>query len=207
VPYAAFDSSLVVAWELLDTVPCPVLEVADDARPRRVLVDPATGRERLGGPPGDDERRWCARWWPLDGADAGTRGEVGAPRDAWWQGHVRLLSRVGGGLLLAVDYAHTAAARPPLGTLSGYRAGRLVPPVPNGSCDVTAHVALDAVEAAGRAAGASRGVLLRQDEALRALGATPDSPGAEELLDAGGLGGFTWLLQGVGRPTWNEAVR
>ena len=200
VPYAAFDGALVVAWELLDTVPCPVLEVDDDGRARRVLVDVRTGRERLGGPPDDEERDWCSRWWPLDGADAGTRAEVGSPRDAWWQGHVRLLSRVGAGLLLAVDYAHTADTRPPLGTLSGYRSGRLVPPVPDGSCDVTAHVALDAVEAAGRAAGASPGVLLRQDDAQRARGATPDRPGAEELLDAGGLGGFSWLLQGVGHP-------
>jgi SAM-dependent MidA family methyltransferase len=201
VPYAAFDRALVVAWELLDTVPCPVLEVDEDGQARRVLVDARTGRERLGGLPDDEERHWCARWWPLDGAAPGTRAEVGAPRDAWWQGHVRLLSRVGAGLLLGVDYAHTVATRPSLGTLSGYRSGRLVPPVPDGSCDVTAHVALDSVQAAGRAAGASPGVLLRQDDALLALGATRDRPGAEELLDAGGLGGFTWLLQGVGRPT------
>jgi SAM-dependent MidA family methyltransferase len=171
--------------------------VDEDGHAHRVLVDAGTGRERLGGPPDDEERRWCARWWPLDAAAPGTRAEVGLPRDAWWQGHARLLSRMGGGLLLAVDYAHTVATRPPLGTLSGYRAGRLVPPVPDGSCDVTAHVALDAVEAAGRAAGASPGVLVRQDEALRALGTTEDRPGAHELLDAGGLGGFTWLLQRV----------
>ncbi len=201
IPYAAFDRALVVAWELLDTVPCPVLEVDDDGRAHRVLVDARTGRECLGGPPNDEERRWCTRWWPLDRAAAGTRAEVGLPREAWWQGHVRLLLRVGAGLLLAVDYAHTLATRPPLGTLSGYRSGRLVPPVPDGSCDVTAHVALDAVEDAGRAAGAFPGVLLRQDAALRALGTAPDSPGAQELLDDGGLGGFTWLLQGVGRPT------
>jgi SAM-dependent MidA family methyltransferase len=202
IPYAVFDDALVVAWELLDTVPCPVLEVDDDGRPRVVLVEARTGRERLGGPPGDDERRWCDRWWPLDGAEPATRAEVGLTRDAWWQGHVRLLTRVGTALLLAVDYAHEAGRRPPLGTLSAYRAGRLVPPVPDGSADLTAHVALDAVSAAGRAAGASPGVLLRQDAALRALGVTGDEPGADELLDPGGLGGFSWLLQGVGRPTW-----
>ena len=201
IPYAAFEDALVVAWELLDTVPCPVLEVDDDGTARTVLVDVRTGRERLGGPPGDEERQWCRRWWPLDGAGPGTRAEVGLPREAWWQGHVQLLSRVGTGLLLAVDYAHTVATRPPLGSLSGYRAGRLVPPVPDGSCDVTAHVALDAVEAAGRAVGGAPGMLLRQEEALRTLGVTGEHPGAEELLDRGGLGGFTWLLQGVGRPT------
>ena len=201
IPYAAFAGALVVAWELLDTVPCPVLEVDADGRTRTVLVETTTGRERLGAPPADADRDWCRRWWPLDDAEPGNRAEAGGPRDAWWQGHVRLLERVGGGLLLAVDYAHDVAARPPAGTLSGYRSGRLVPPVPDGSCDVTAHVALDAVEAAGRAAGAQPGVLVRQDRALRALGVHPDQPGAEELLDPGGLGAFTWLLQGVGRPT------
>ncbi len=202
VPYAAFDGALVVAWELLDTVPCPVLEVDDDGRPRTVLVEPTTGRERLGGPPGDEELQWCARWWPLDGAAPGDRAEAGTARDAWWQGHVRLLDRVGAGLLLAVDYAHASGSRPPLGTLSGYRAGRLVPPVPDGTCDVTAHVALDAVEAAGRAAGAAPGVLVPQARALRALGVDADAAGSDELLDPGGLGAFTWLLQGVGRPTY-----
>ena len=39
IPYAAFDRALVVAWELLDTVPCPVLEVDDGGRAHRVLVD------------------------------------------------------------------------------------------------------------------------------------------------------------------------
>ncbi len=202
VPYAAFDGALVVAWELLDTVPCPVLEVDDDGRARTVLVEVATGRERFGGLPGEQELQWCARWWPLDGAAPGTRAEVGSPRDDWWQGHVRLLQRIGAGLLLAVDYAHEAGSRPPLGTLSGYRAGRLVPPVPDGSCDVTAHVALDAVEAAGRAAGGAPGVLVPQTRALRALGVHDDAAGADELLDADGLGAFTWLLQGVGGPTY-----
>jgi SAM-dependent MidA family methyltransferase len=197
VPYAAFEGSLVVAWELLDTLPCPVLEVDDDGSARIVLVEVSTGRERLGGPPGDAEREWCRRWWPLDGREPGERVEVGLARDAWWEGHVRLLDRIGPGLLLAVDYAHDAATRPPMGTLSGYRGGRLVPPVPDGSCDVTAHVALDAVEAAGRAAGASAGLLLRQDEALKALDVRDDDPGADELLEPGGLGGFVWLVQRV----------
>ena len=38
---------------------------------------------------------------PRLAADAGTRAEVGSPRDAWWQGHVRLLARVGGGRTLS----------------------------------------------------------------------------------------------------------
>ena len=84
-----------------------------------------------------------------------------------------------------------------VGTLSGYRSGRLVPPVPDGSCDVTAHVALDAVAAAGRTAGAAEGALVPQHAALRSLGVSGDEPGAEDILDPAGLGGFTWLLQRV----------
>jgi SAM-dependent MidA family methyltransferase len=197
IPYGAFADALVVAWEVLDTVPCPVLEIGPDDRPHLVLVDPATGRERLGAAPGDADLDWCRRWWPADGLQEGDRIEVGRPRDAWWQGHVRLLRRIGGGVLLAVDYAHTRATRPPVGTLSGYRAGRLVPPVPDGSCDVTAHVALDAVAAAGREAGAAEGTLAPQHAALRSLDVRGDEPGADDLLDPAGLGGFTWLLQRV----------
>jgi SAM-dependent MidA family methyltransferase len=199
IPYAAFDGALVVAWEVLDTVPCPVLEIAGDGRPCVVHVEPATGRERLGGAPSDQDLAWCRRWWTADGLEEGDRIEVGRTRDAWWEGHVRLLARIGGATLLAVDYAHTRATRPPSGTLSGYRRGRLVPPVPDGSCDVTAHVALDAVAEAGRAAGASAGVLVPQHRALRELGVRDEDPGGAELLDPGGLGGFTWLLQRVPR--------
>jgi hypothetical protein len=68
---------------------------------------------------------------------------------------------------------------------------------------VTAHVALDAVEAAGRAAGAATGVLAAQHEALRALGVVPGTAGTADLLDPDGLGGFLWLLQAVGGSTWS----
>jgi hypothetical protein len=183
IPYGVFTDALVVAWEVLDTVPCPVLEIGPDRRPHVVLVEPETGLERLGGAPSDDDLTWCRRWWPPDGREEGDRIEVG---------------RVGGpAVLLAVDYAHVLDERPPLGTLSGYRRGRLVPPVPDGSCDVTAHVALDAVRAAGRAAGAEPGDLVLQSLALRRLGVTDDDPGGPDLLDPAGLGGFTWLVQRV----------
>jgi SAM-dependent MidA family methyltransferase len=90
--------------------------------------------------------------------------------------------------------------------------------VPDGSCDLTAHVALDACAAAGEAAGATGTVLTTQAEALRALGvavarptrelAVADPAGylaalahageAAELTDPAGLGGFGWLVQPVG---------
>jgi SAM-dependent MidA family methyltransferase len=186
--------ALVVAWELLDVVPCPVLEVDADGVPRVVLVDGA-GREQLGPPAGGADLAWCATWWPADGLAEGDRIEVGRPRDALWAALVADVAIAGGGALLAVDYAHDAGTRPPPGSLTGYRAGRAVPPRPDGGSDVTAHVALDAVARAGVAAGAVRTLLTRQDVALRALGAT-----SAELLDPGALGGFGWLLQTLDRP-------
>ncbi len=209
VPAGAFADALVVAWELLDVVACPVIEVDQAGVPRSVLVDPGDGREDLGDTAGEAELAWCRRWWPLTGP--GERAEVGLPRDRVWGELVRRGARDGGALLLTVDYAHARDRRPPTGTLAGYRHGRLVPPVPDGSCDITAHVALDAVAAAGEAAGARTVEFGDQRTALRALGVTgrlrPDETtstaglarlNAEaELIDPDGLGGFGWLLQRV----------
>jgi SAM-dependent MidA family methyltransferase len=178
LPAAALGGALVLAWELLDDLPCPVLEVDEDGIPRTVLVD-AAGRELLGERAVAPELDWCARWWPLDGAEPGTRAEVGLPRDQWW---ARLVHRAHADreragdpvdhptVLLAVDYAHRLGNRPPDGSLSAFRAGRAVPAAPDGSCDVTAHVALDAVAAAGERAGAVGTRLTDQRTALRELG-------------------------------------
>ena len=215
VPADVLDGALVLGWELLDVVPCPILEVDGDGVPRTVLVD-RDGVESLGDRPAAAELEWCARWWPLASAPPGTRAEVGAGRDAAWSGIAACVRR---GLLLAVDYAHTAADRPPSGSLAGFRSGRQVPPVPDGGCDITAHLAVDATAAAVEAAGAGPATLTNQREALLALGVSarvPDrrdssrggSPAdlladlsragqAAELLDAGGLGGFTGCAQGV----------
>lgn len=90
---------------------------------------------------------WLARWWPLP-AEEGLRAEIGLPRDEAWASAVARLAR---GLAVAVDYAHTVDTRPPFGTLTGFREGRETAPVPDGSCDITAHVALDACAAAASA--------------------------------------------------------
>jgi SAM-dependent MidA family methyltransferase len=195
---------LLVANEWLDSVP---LDVLLDGR---LLLVTRDGTEHLGAPLASE---WADTWWP-----GGGRVEVGASRDLAW---ATAVSRVRRGLAVAVDYGHTLADRRP--TLTGYRSGRQVPPVPDGSCDLTAHVALDAV------AAATGSVLVRQREALRALGvgAQPNgdprsAPGpateevgspvaagspyatrlaelsqARELLDPDGLGGFGWLLRPV----------
>jgi SAM-dependent MidA family methyltransferase len=209
---------LVLANEWLDDVPADVVEVDGEGQPRLVLVEPATGRERLGEVVSGDGAAWLARWWPMAGAPAGMRAELGLPRDAAWADVIATLARLPhGGVALAVDYGHTAGGRPPFGTLTGYRAGRQVTPVPDGSCDVTAHVAWDAVAAAGVAAGAASSLRTTQRAALLALGVAAPLPDvalarsdprqyaadlvvanrAAELLDPAGLGGFGWLLQGV----------
>jgi len=211
----ATTGALLVANEWLDNVPVDVVELTDDGW-RLVLVDPATGAERLGPPPSDDDTDWLATWWPAeDAGDVGARAEVGRPRDEAWAAAV---GNITDGLAVAIDYAHDRASRPPAGSLTGYRGGRQVPPVPDGSCDVTSHVALDACAAAGIAAGATATLLTTQRPALIALGVRRDSPPYElsgtnparylralsrageaaELTDPGGLGGFGWLLQARG---------
>jgi SAM-dependent MidA family methyltransferase len=208
--------TLLLANEWLDNVPCDVVE-RSRGRWRLVLVDPRTGGQRSGPDPTPADLDWLDRWWPA----AGMRAEVGRPRDEAWADVVR---RLDGGLAVAVDYAHDRQQRAggafPAGTLSGYRAGRAVPPVPDGSCDITAHVALDACAAAGRAAGASATVLTDQRSALRVLGVEATRPPlalassaprrylaalatageAGELTARGGLGDFGWLVQAVGIP-------
>ncbi|MFE5399576.1 SAM-dependent methyltransferase [Streptomyces sp. NPDC056568] len=137
-------TGLLFANEWLDNVPVEVAEVDSAGVARRVLVRD-DGAERLGEPVGGAEARWLARWWPLSAAQ-GLRAEIGLPRDTAWASAVAALDA---GLAVAADYAHTAAARPPFGSLTGFREGRETAPVPDGTCDITAHVALDACAAAG----------------------------------------------------------
>jgi SAM-dependent MidA family methyltransferase len=191
LPDEARAGALVIGWELLDVVPMPILELDEDGRPRHVLVEKHTGRERLGRPATPDELDWLTRWWPIQPtAEEGDRIEIGAPRDELWSALVTSSLKAGSRALLTVDYAHHQPERPSLGSLTGFRNGRAVPPRPDGSMDLTAHVAIDAASAAGQAAGATTSILTEQHVALRALGIED-----AELLDRGGLGGFSWLLQ------------
>ncbi|CAL9465187.1 SAM-dependent methyltransferase [Streptomyces sp. enrichment culture] len=231
-------TGLLFANEWLDNVPLDVAEVDAEGVPRLVLVA-EDGTERLGAPVTGPPARWLARWWPLDGggpagaephlaspagtagapdpaspAAEGLRAEIGLPRDRAWASAVGTVAR---GLAVAVDYGHTLGTRPPFGTLTGFREGRETAPVPDGSCDLTAHVALDACAAAVPGPG---GRLLTQREALRALGLTAGRPPlalastdpagyvralagagqAAELLSPDGLGAFGWLVHPVGVP-------
>lgn len=145
---------LVVAHELLDDVPCDVVEPDDDGALRLVLVDPSSGHESIGYAPSDEIRQWCAAWWPR--AEPAARIEVGLQRDAAW---VAIRSLVTEGMAIAIDYGHVlpdrAAGRWDGGTLAGYLDRRSTRPVPDGSCNISAHVALDACAAAAPAAHTS----------------------------------------------------
>lgn len=202
-------TGLAIANEWLDNIPLDVAEQTAQG-PRLVMVESGTGEERLGGPLRPADREWLDRWWPLP--YAGTRAEIGRPRDEAW---ASVLVRLAHGRAIAVDYAHPVDNRPLCGTLTGYRDGAVVTPIPDGTCDITAHVALDSCAEAGSRAGAISTTLSTQREALRAVGITGARPPVElahadprayvralaraseegELIDPAGLGGFGWLSQ------------
>ncbi len=240
-------TGLLLATEWLDNVPVDVA-VHTPAGWRLLLVNPKSGEETLGPPPSPTDTAWLTHWWPPtpapapvikefaaaegpdqdtnslinavgegggEGEGGGGRAEIGWGRDLAWAGAV---GRVARGLALAVDYGHLRHSRPVDGTLTGYRGGRQVPPVPDGSCDVTAHVAMDSVASAGERVARCAYSLISQREALRALGADGGRPplslasrdpagylralaaasAAAELTDPAGLGGHLWLRQPVG---------
>ncbi|GGM30150.1 MULTISPECIES: SAM-dependent methyltransferase [Micromonospora] len=234
-------TGLLVATEWLDNVPLDVAVRVGDGW-RYLVVDPATGTETVGDLVDPADASWLATWWagtggpvpvrgrPDDGPArplardtgrtgnspiVGPRAEIGRSRDEAWADAVRRIDR---GLALGVDYGHLSDDRPATGSLTGYRAGRQVPPVPDGSCDLTAHVAVDAVAAAGAAVAGSAYSLVRQRDALRALGADGGRPpltlastdptgyvralaaasAVAELTDPAGLGGHWWWGQPVG---------
>jgi len=201
--------TLVVAHEWLDVVPCTLAEVDGSGVPRELLVDPQTGACVRGGRLRGDELRWCERFWPS--SRPGDRVEVGLARDLAWTG---LLDRMESGAALAVDYGHRVGDRPRDGTFAAYRSGVRVRPTPDGSCDLTAHVAVDSLRHIE---------ILTQRDALRQVGVTGrtpehgrsrvDPPGylrdlarasAEATLVApGGFGDFLWVVARVG--TWSLA--
>jgi SAM-dependent MidA family methyltransferase len=200
-------TGVLLATEWLDNVPVDVAEVDPGGVVRYVEVSP-DGSEALGDAVTGADAAWLDRWWPLAGAAPGTRAEVGRTRDEAWTAAVSTMER---GLALCVDYGHLADGRPLYGTLTGFRGGRQVPPVPDGSCDITAHVAMDSL---------GGGMLVDQRTALRALGVDGARPplalastdpahylralaaasAAAELTDPAGLGGHYWLLQPIPPP-------
>ncbi len=203
---SGLDDALVLAHEWLDVVPCTVAEVDDDGAWRVVLVASHSGRESLGAPLGGEDGEWVNTHWPGERLEPGDRAEVGRSRDEAWTG---LLSRIGSGVAVAIDYGHLRDARPHAGTLTAYRGGTQTTPVPDGSCDLTAHVAMDTLEHdelhsqrdALRALGLS-GTLPLRDQALTDpmgyLEALARSSAVAALTAPGGFGDFWWALKRVG---------
>lgn len=208
---------LIVANEYLDNVPCDV--VAHEAGQLRYVLVDESGDESLGHEIASDHGEWFRTWWPMT-SDV-SRAEIGDQRDQAWTSLINALDR---GVALAIDYGHVYSERASsayaAGTLTGYRDGHQVVPIPDGSCDITAHVAIDACQEAGLQAGAEHTALMTQRDALDHLGtqgtvpdrslATSDpveyvrqlseASSAAELRDPMSLGSFWWLLQSKGVP-------
>lgn len=192
---SAVTGALVLAHEWLDNVPCTIAKWSGSTL-HEVCVGP-DGTESLGSVVGGDDAAWVQQWWPR-----GERVEVGTARDAAW---AHLVARLDQGLAVAVDYGHLRQARPQNGSLTAYRRGEVVVPVPDGSCDLTAHVAVDSLV---------HDRLLTQRELVRDLGLVPTSPdvalartdpagylralsrrsAVAAMSDPQGLGGFWWVL-------------
>lgn len=154
---------LLLAHEWLDDVP---LDIVRDGR--------VVGEDGSLGRPHDTE--WVDRW----GGE-----EDGSARDEAWRAAT---DRLSGGVALAIDYGHSRTARRP--TLTGWRAGRPVPPVFDGSCDLTAHVALDSLTAA-----VPGQTLTTQREALASLQphGLAETSALRSLRDPDGYGAYGWV--------------
>lgn len=197
------STGLLLAFEWLDNVPFDIAVATGDG-PRYQLVDTATGETGPGEAVSPEDADWLATWWPVP--RVGDLAEIGRARDVAWR---ELVSTVDRGLAVAVDYGHHRSSRPTWPTVTGFAAGRQTSPVPDGTMDVTAHVAVDSL-------GVDRTLLQR--EALKRLGINGSRPDyglahrdplgylralsaageAAELLDPAGLGGHWWCLRGLG---------
>lgn len=208
---------LVVAHEWLDDLAVDVVGVTGSHQATRRVVDVADLKHRATAAASDDDAvQWTRTWWPsaLDPDSQTTHAESGQHRDRAW---AQIASAVDAGLLLAIDYGHRRDDRPREATLRGFAGGTPLAPVPDGSMNLTAHVAMDACAAAARAVLSDRGsdghdALITQKHALSALEQAATSPaGASapglqslvehgqraELMDPLALGANLWLLQSV----------
>lgn len=155
-------AGVVIAHELLDDIPCQVVELDDHCLPHVMHVDPATGTESLGGSPSAQEQEWLATWWPA--TVPGARREIGIDRDRLWH---TLLTIFDSGCAILVDYCTTHSDRLrgvwDAGTLAGYQSGRITRAVPDGHANITAHVCIESLIDVGRALGAPPAQISRPD--------------------------------------------
>lgn len=188
---------LIIACEWLDNIPLDVAIADDQGIVSYQLVD-TDGATRVGSPVSDRDADWLKQWWPIG---PGETAELGQPRDTAWQQLCRSLKL---GTAMAIDYGHLRNARPMHGTMTSFVSGRQVPPILDGSADITAHVAVDSLR---------EGTLLTQREALQQLGFDAKRPALEQssrdpmgylhalnrastlaqLTEPSGLGAHWWL--------------
>ena len=197
----ATEPALIVALELLDDIPAPVVQRVDGVW-RHQCPDGS-----LGPAIHDAEVSWLERWW-----DEGVpHAEVGHGRDSAWTAIARAASP--GSTLLMVDYGHIRGERRP--TFTAHRAGHMIDPArlePSdvGSVNLTAHVAVDAVDAAMRNAGAERHAMDRVRNVIAQMDSlAPHAPSAPDALTDlarrgerhfynGPAGDFWWLCHTMG---------
>ena len=183
-------TGVVIAHALLDDVSCDVVELDEALQPRLVLVDPQTGAEESGPTLHDSTTRtlmadpgrsadWLDRWWPATRPLA--RREIGDTRDRVWSKVRRVIST---GHAIAIDYEHRLADRErglwDAGTLKGFASGRPRRPVPDGSVNITAHVALDSCAADANTPRSQSEVLVGSNSVAGFEGA---------------LGSYGWLIE------------
>lgn len=206
-------NGMIVAHEFLDDVPLAIAQYTQTGELRYVEVDALTGKEQLGDPVCDGDRTWIHQWWPR--SINGERIEIGRTRDHIWS---TMAATVSTGLAIAIDYAHThderVSGRFSGGTLRGYNRGYPCQPIPDGSMNITAHVALDSCASAAEQACAPRQLttqFISQRDALRTLvqprprGNSPDEmlvalaeqSHVELARDSNSFGAFTWLIHRI----------
>jgi SAM-dependent MidA family methyltransferase len=138
-------AGVVIAHELLDDIPMDIAECNDDLQLMTVHVD-SNGVETLGEV---FESEWVDTWWPA--TVPGARREIGSTRDAAWAQLLRVFDT---GCAIMVDYCTTQVDRMrgvfDAGTLTGYYAGRITRPIPNGTMNITAHVCIESLAQVGQ---------------------------------------------------------
>ena len=135
----------------------------------------STPRPATSGSGAAPSARPTASGWNAGGrcARRATGPRSAGTRDAAWASVIERLER---GRAIAVDYAHPVDNRPAVRHAHRIPRRRDGVAHPRRTCDITAHVALDACAEAGRAGRRDIHTLSTQRDALRALGITGARP-------------------------------
>lgn len=135
---------VLFAQEVLDDIPCTVVENDDEGCPWVMGVDEVAALTPIAPLDDANDQAWLDTWWP-DPTPFASR-EVGRTRDVVWQ---RLRASVTAGAVIAIDYGHLTderrSGRWAAGTVRAFRSGRVVHPIPDGGRNITAHVSMDSL--------------------------------------------------------------